>query len=233
MPAGAVLFDLDDTLFDYTHAARVALGEAARLDPVLAAAPFDALAQRHHALLEEIHPRVTRGELALDAARSERFTRLLIACGGDPAAAPAMADCFRAALRRAERLVPGAARLLDALQLRGVTLAIVSNNTRAEQIGKLTRLGCIDAFAAIVVSADHGISKPDPRLFAVALDQLGVAAADTVHVGDDWDKDIDGARRAGIRPVWFNRFARPAPETDITQLDDLGRGDAVERILAR
>ena len=64
----------------------------------------------------------------------------------------------------------------------------------------------IDAFDDIVVSADHGINKPDARLFHIALDRLGVSPAQAVHVGDSWSADIEGAINAGIRPVWFNRF---------------------------
>ena len=113
--------------------------------------------------------------------------------------------------------VEGVTLLLDA----GYTLSIVSNNTRSEQIGKLERLGLIDAFLDIVVSADHGINKPDARLFHIALNRSGVSAAQAVHVGDSWSADIDGATNAGIRPVWFNRFGATAMRPGVAEVADL------------
>ena len=63
----------------------------------------------------------------------------------------------------------------------------------------------------VVVSGDEGMSKPDPRIFQIALDRLGVTAPQAVMVGDSWATDITGATRAGIRAVWFNPRARPMP----------------------
>ena len=134
----AVFFDLDDTLFDYRHAARAGLRAAARLDAALAQASFADLEATHLEYVEQLHPRVLRGELTYEQARAERFRRLLVLYGGDPAAAPRAAECFAGHLRSEERLVPGAAELLARLAAAGVRLGIISNNTRAEQIGKLT-----------------------------------------------------------------------------------------------
>ena len=49
------------------------------------------------------------------------------------------------------------------------------------------------------------MAKPDPRIFAIALERLGCAAADAVMIGDSWPADIEGARAAGVRAIWFNR----------------------------
>ena len=64
--------------------------------------------------------------------------------------------------------------------------------------------------------------------FAACLEQLGVAAADAVYVGDDWRIDIRGARDVGLHPVWLkhHRVMRTYPEVDtdipvITSLTDL------------
>jgi putative hydrolase of the HAD superfamily len=69
--------------------------------------------------------------------------------------------------------------------------------------------------------------KPDPRIFQQLLEAAGLATDDVVHVGDDPDADVEGARAAGVRPVWLNRdrspwpLASPAPEMTITSLADL------------
>jgi len=57
----------------------------------------------------------------------------------------------------------------------------------------------------LVVSDVVGLHKPDPRIFAVALDALQVPAKEAVYVGDDYEADVQGARAAGIQPVLLDR----------------------------
>ena len=63
-------------------------------------------------------------------------------------------------------------------------------------------------------STRAGVAKPDPAIFGLALESLGVPASDTVlHVGDSLRSDVDGARAAGIQPVHFDPYGFcPAPE---------------------
>jgi putative hydrolase of the HAD superfamily len=69
--------------------------------------------------------------------------------------------------------------------------------------------------------------KPDPRIFGMLLDEAGVAADRAVHVGDDPEADVEGARRAGVEAVWLNRTsarwpdALPAPRHSISTLAEL------------
>jgi putative hydrolase of the HAD superfamily len=69
----------------------------------------------------------------------------------------------------------------------------------------LAELDWTARFDVVVTSAELGVAKPDPRLFLVALDALGVAPAGAVHVGDDLEADVAGARAAGVRPVLIDR----------------------------
>jgi putative hydrolase of the HAD superfamily len=64
------------------------------------------------------------------------------------------------------------------------------------------------------------VLKPDPRIFELLLERAGLGTAQVVHVGDDAVADVEGARRAGVTPVWLNRrgkdwpsVASPAPLT--------------------
>ena len=74
-----VLFDLDDTLFDHSHATERALARLRRAEPALAAWTSEELQTRHGAVLETLHQEVLAGALSIDAAREERFRRLLTA----------------------------------------------------------------------------------------------------------------------------------------------------------
>jgi FMN phosphatase YigB (HAD superfamily) len=81
------------------------------------------------------------------------------------------------------------------------------------------------------ISARVGYQKPHPAIFLHALELLGAAPQDAIHVGDDPVADVDGARRAGIEPVLIvrdhRRDAIPDPDSRaggapvISDLDDL------------
>ena len=208
----AVLFDLDDTLFDHSHAARAALSRVHAMHDCFARGAFDAFEQSHAQCLEELHQRVLSGALGIDDARVERFRRLFAAAGveADDGLLAATASAYRASYLGARRPVDGARDLLAALKPR-VRIAVVSNNLLEEQQGKLRQCGFDPYIDALVVSEQVGVSKPDPRIFAIALERLGCAAADAVMIGDSWSADVEGARAAGIRAIWFNRTDSPVP----------------------
>lgn len=69
----------------------------------------------------------------------------------------------------------------------------------------VTRIGLGHHFKAIISAHAHGISKPDTVLFHIACRQLGCAPDEVVHVGDDIELDVRGARAAGLHVIWMNR----------------------------
>jgi putative hydrolase of the HAD superfamily len=137
--------------------------------------------------------------------RREVWTRALAAAGADD---PQLADELTLSyptLRRAIRaLDPEAEATLEDLG-RDHELALVTNGAPDVQREKLARSGLGGHFAAIVISGEVGAGKPDPRIFRAALDLLGVASADAIMVGDSLERDVAGARRAGIRSIWLDR----------------------------
>jgi putative hydrolase of the HAD superfamily len=90
----------------------------------------------------------------------------------------------------------GAVEALGRLRAAGLTLACVSNWDvgLAEQ---LDRAGVARLFETVVSSAELGAEKPEPAVFLVALERLGVAPARALHVGDS-DGDREGAAAAGL-----------------------------------
>lgn len=93
-------------------------------------------------------------------------------------------------------IAPGAHAALQRLRDSGLRLAVVSNfDTRLRPI--LKGLGVDQLFDSIVISAEIGVEKPNPMIFEVACQQLGVLPEEAVHVGDDRRNDIFGARDAG------------------------------------
>lgn len=79
-------------------------------------------------------------------------------------------------------------------------MGVVSNSNGTCR-AKLDRVGLGRHFELVVDSTEEGIEKPDPRLFAVALSRMGIAAAEAVYVGDLYHVDVIGARAAGLAAV--------------------------------
>ena len=72
----------------------------------------------------------------------------------------------------------------------------------AERLPSIEALGISDYFDTTVISEVEGVSKPDRRIFEIAMDRLGVTANQAVFVWDHPDVDIRGAQNAGMRAIW-------------------------------
>ncbi len=198
------LFDLDDTLFDHARASRIALAtvhasHANDLD-------FDEFAAEHARVLEVYHARFLKGEFTLDQARAARMIELFATFEKsiDEGAALDISTVYRREHQANRALVPGARELLDALRHQ-TRMGIITNNSVVEQIEKLRALDIAHFFEVIVISEDVGVTKPDARIFNIALERLGAAPHDAVMIGDSFTNDVQGAARAGIAPIWLNR----------------------------
>ena len=127
-------------------------------------------------------------------------------------AASAPGERLEAALLDALRFfaypdVPGALRELRAL---GIRLVVVSN-WDVSLHERLAETGLEPLVDGAVASAELGVAKPDPAIFAHALAVAGGAAAgEAWHVGDSVAADVEGARGAGLRPVLVAREGPPA-----------------------
>jgi putative hydrolase of the HAD superfamily len=144
-----------------------------------------------------------------------------------------LAEVTRGVSRRRLRPHRHVREVLDALRGR-VPLAVVTDAQQANARAELHHVGLLDYFDPVVVSGDHGFRKPDPRLFRLALDGLGVAPADAVYVGNEVRRDVVGGRGVGMRTVLFapdgtvpDSKHDPPPDYTITDhrelLDLLGR----------
>jgi HAD superfamily hydrolase (TIGR01549 family) len=208
--ARAVLFDLDDTLFDHRRSARAALTALHRIHG--RGTDLDVFARHHTKFLEVMHLEVLAGRLALDDARRERFRRVFLAfdIALDERDVDAVASAYRAGYMSARRALDGAADLLLAVRPHA-RIGIVTNNLLEEQQDKLAHCGLAALVDVLIASEDVGVSKPDRGIFDIALQRMGVTASEAVMVGDSWANDIAGATAAGIRAIWFNPDRKPAP----------------------
>jgi putative hydrolase of the HAD superfamily len=109
------------------------------------------------------------------------------------------------------RAFPDVGFALGSARTRGVRLIVVSNwDVSLHDV--LARTGLAPLLHGVVTSAEYGARKPDPAIFAGALELAGVPAAKALHVGDSLEDDVAGARAAGIEPVLLRRDGSAGPE---------------------
>ena len=147
----AILFDLDDTLFDHRRASALALRAMHEVHaPEL---PFEPFVAKHAEVLEVFHARFLAGEFTLDEARVARMQALFAAFSAeiDKRTALEAAQLYRERHQANRHLVPGSIELLDVLR-EHCRLGVVTNNSTAEQIEKLRVLNIEGYFDAVVIS---------------------------------------------------------------------------------
>lgn len=204
----AVMFDLDDTLFDRnTAVARLALDQARALGARLGNVAPGHFAQR----LVELD---ARGYVKKPVAYRQLVDELGFQAT-DPALDPERLteDFFR---RYADHALAfdGALQTLQALRAQGLRIGVVTNGRVAVQQAKLESLGLAPLADAVLISEAEGLRKPDAAIFRRALDRLGAAPHEAVHVGDHPVNDVQAARAAGLRAVWMRDRHWPEPEAD-------------------
>lgn len=85
-------------------------------------------------------------------------------------------------------------------------LGLVSDSQEIYILSELRLVTLDRLFETVVISSRYGYRKPDPRLFQQALKEMGLTTTDDViYVGDNWERDIEGATNAGIQSVWIQR----------------------------
>jgi putative hydrolase of the HAD superfamily len=129
------------------------------------------------------------------AALRLECTRIFLEGAGVDLDAASFVDGFMASI--VMQPIEGAAETVRSLRARGIEVGVVSNWDigLAEQ---LERLGLASLFGAIATTAEAGAPKPEPAVFRLALEQLGVDASRALHVGDE-QGDEDGAAATGMR----------------------------------
>ncbi|HET6498662.1 MAG TPA: HAD-IA family hydrolase [Coriobacteriia bacterium] len=113
-------------------------------------------------------------------------------------------------------VIPALMRLRGRDQLIGII-----SNWDARLTSLLRDLGIAEMVDTIVSSAEVGLHKPDPRIFELACERVGVRPAEAVHVGDHHYADIVGASAAGMTPVLIERAGNGRPPAGIQTLDAL------------
>ncbi|MFC7258081.1 HAD family hydrolase [Streptomyces lutosisoli] len=204
MSIRAVVWDVDDTLFDYTAADRAGMREHLAAEGLLDG--YETVEQaltRWREVTDAQWARFSAGETDWQGQRRDRVRAFL----GEPlsdADADAWFDRYVAHYEAAWSLFPDVLPALDAL-VATHRHAVLSNSSLLVQDRKLRVLGVHDRFEAVLCAAELGVSKPAAEAFHAACEALGLPPHQVAYVGDHPEIDGRGAADAGLLSVWIDR----------------------------
>jgi beta-phosphoglucomutase len=199
--AGAVLWDLDGTLLDseeyHWEAWRETMQSAGR--PITRDEFVATFGLRN----DEILPRWlgATADIAQVSLAKERLYRKLLRAGG---IGP----------------LPGAAEWVRKLNAGGWRQAIASSAPRENVDVVLEAIGLASFFQAVVSAEDVTAGKPDPQVFLIAAERVGVPPSGCIVV-EDAPAGVEAARRAGMRSIGVRRNGRLLADIAVSSLEDL------------
>jgi putative hydrolase of the HAD superfamily len=172
-------------------------------------------------------PNLTELRARTPTFRRDAWARALAEHGiSDASLVEELATTFPHERRRQHTLFPDVETTLTELRV-DRRLTIVTNGPPDLQREKIETTELAQYFEAVIVSGEVGIGKPDPRIFALALEKVAVPPDQATMVGDSLSRDIEGAQAAGLKAVWLNRAGNDrkddsvTPDAEITSLDQL------------
>lgn len=222
MPYKTLLFDLDDTLFDFKAAEKHAISS---LMKELAVTPTEENIQTYSQINQSFWNRFEKGLIKKDALLKERFEtffqRHQLEVNGNE-----MDIKFRSYLEKSHFLIEDSTNLLDSL-FPNYDLYAVTNGVSKTQYRRLSDSGLDHYFKDVFVSEDTGFQKPMLEYFNYVFKRIpDFKTHNTLIIGDSLTSDILGGQNAGIDSCWFNphHLANPAhikPTYQITDLKEL------------
>ncbi|OKP81945.1 2-haloalkanoic acid dehalogenase [Paenibacillus helianthi] len=217
-----ILFDADDTLFDYGMAESKALYNAfVHFGLPTGAEDYAASYQEiNRALWKDLE----QGRTTSAVLRVERFNRLFAAHKLE-LSPEAFSEAYLKFLGEGTYLIEGAMELCQ--ELSGYRLAVITNGIKDVQLSRIQGSPLSDTFEQIIISEETGYQKPEAGIFDYAFDKLGISDRSKVLiVGDSLTSDIQGGMGYGIDTCWFNPLGKEGapgihPTYEIRELSGL------------
>ncbi|WP_247236020.1 YjjG family noncanonical pyrimidine nucleotidase [Telluribacter sp. SYSU D00476] len=141
-----------------------------------------------------------------------------------PTCCSELGECYLELLPQKKYLLEGALDVLDHAAGQGYVLHIVTNGFDHVQAKKMQNSGIFHYFTHIITNEKAQAKKPDPRIFAYALELARARHEECIMIGDNWEADILGAKRFGLDTVYYNPLGLQydeVPTHDIRHLHEL------------
>lgn len=199
----AVIFDLDDTLYDYKALERAAferVGELVRERLGVSEEQYEKAFMRARQTTKE-----KLGETAASHSRMLYFQKTLEYLDIRPLyLALEMYETYWGFFLDNMTLYPGVRELLDALHEKYIRVGVCTDLLSYIQHRKLRRLGMMDDVDCLVTSEEAGVEKPASGIFELCLEKLGFPAKEVCFVGNSLERDVKGPMAVGMQAVWLH-----------------------------
>ena len=200
-----VLFDADETLFDFRKAEANALRTVFARHGLPTEGTF---VESYHRINDGLWNQYNRGKIQKDDITRERFTQLF-AKYNVPLDGVEFNSYYLDCLSLYGDLFPGAMEMCAHLHNAGVRLYIITNGIARVQQRRFARSGLANYFGGIFVSEEIGVGKPRKKYFDTVLSRIGVEdKRQVLVVGDSLRADIEGGINAGLDTCWCNFSGR-------------------------
>ena len=204
-----ILFDLDNTLFDFYSSEKKALTKTLTH---LGLTPDDKMLSRYSEINLAHWKLLEKGKLTRDQVKVGRY-RQLFEEYNIPRSPEEATKFYENALSCEADLMDGAFELLEYLYGK-YRLYVVSNGTLICQQGRMKRTGITNFFEDYFISQQIGYEKPQREFFDYCFRKIPhFKHSETIIVGDSFSADIVGGINAGIKTVWYNPDGEKAPDT--------------------
>ncbi len=218
-----ILFDADDTLFDFKKSARYALGQTLAEYQITATEPYF---QAYETINHEAWMAFERQEITAVELRKVRFERFLDAIGEyrDPVE---MNAHYLSLLSKTRYMLDGAVDLVENLRSKNYRMGLITNGLREVQRPRIAHANMEKYFEVIVVSDEIGVSKPHEGFFEHSFELMGYPEkSEVIVVGDSLNSDIQGGNNYGLDTCWFNpkgasNLTQHLPKFQIKKLEEL------------
>lgn len=228
---GAVVFDLDDTLHNDTHAYQSAACDVAEeigaAHGVSAKAIFESYidhTSRYWRALSVEHLNTPIAD-----SRYVLWSAALRSVGiDDDATTRKAAERYGVRRRSYYTPFPGTLELLAALRQHGLKLGLITNGFAETHYEKLELLGLGAEFDAVLCADEVGMVKPDPKIFLHACELLATSPSRAAMVGDRYFRDIVGARNAGLFTIYIDVHSETIPADESPDI----RVKGIQEVLA-
>ncbi|MDU1031748.1 YjjG family noncanonical pyrimidine nucleotidase [Clostridium sp.] len=196
-----LLFDADETLFDFKMAEKQAFLSA--LEEYKLDVDKEESLKLYSQINKHIWEEFERGEITADRLRVERFERFSKKIKIDFDAV-SFSKAYAKFLGEGAYLFDDSVEVIDYLSKK-YKLALVTNGLKDVQKSRISKTPLKDYFQELIISDEIKISKPDPRIFDYALDKLDhMDKSKVLMIGDSLTSDMQGGINAGIDTCWYN-----------------------------
>ena len=196
-----LLFDADETLFDFKMAEKQAFLRA--LEEYKLDVDKEESLKLYSQINKHIWEEFERGEITADRLRVEWFERFSKKIKIDFDAV-SFSKAYAKFLGEGAYLFDDSVEVIDYLSKK-YKLALVTNGLKDVQKSRISKTPLKDYFQELIISDEIKISKPDPRIFDYALDKLDhMDKSKVLMIGDSLTSDMQGGINAGIDTCWYN-----------------------------